>query len=41
MSFFDDVGSFFEGIFGSIGDIFSWLLGLPDEDDYKGQLQLS
>jgi hypothetical protein len=38
MSFFDSVGKFFEGIFGSIGDIFSWLLGLPDEDDYKGQL---
>ena len=30
--------AFFEGIFGSIGDVFSWLLGLPDEDDYKGQL---
>lgn len=38
MGIFDKIGGFFEDIFGAIGDALSWLLGVPDADDYAGQL---
>ena len=38
MGVFDKIAGFFEDIFGAIGDALSWLLGVPDADDYAGQL---
>jgi hypothetical protein len=38
MGLFSKVFGFAEDIFSAIGDVFSWMLGIPDEDEYEGQL---
>ena len=38
MGLFSKVFGFVEDIFSAIGDVFSWMLGIPDEDEYEGQL---